>query len=171
MRPPVMARLMANGLLFVGLALGATANAAPAPSVAAGHSPASPAVVAPKAQLKVVELAIETVAGSVLLPSGTVGNVVVTACGKCAPVSLLATSSTQYFVARSQVSMADLRQALAGQPDAEVVVFYDVKTHELTRVRANVSAGTPNAAPLKGAGLSGSARPNTTSDANGSAKR
>jgi hypothetical protein len=95
---------------------------------------------APKGQLKAVELAIEASAESVLLPSDAPGNLIVTACAKCNPVSLLATSRSQYFIGRSQVQLADLRREMAARPGATVVVFYDGKTRELTRV---VASGRP----------------------------
>jgi hypothetical protein len=63
--------------------------------------------------------------------------VTVSACAKCNPVSLLATSRSQYFIGRLQVQLSELRREIAARPAATIVVFYDGKTRELTRVVAS----------------------------------
>jgi hypothetical protein len=91
-----------------------------------------------KVPLKAIEQAIEASAGALVLPADAVGNLVVTACDRCAPVSLLVTARSQYFLKGTQVQLADLRRAIATRPEVDVVVFYDANTHELTRLTASV---------------------------------
>lgn len=134
-----MSRLNA---FVVSLALGAALG-----SPAAGAATDAAASKVPKAPLKAIEQAIEASAGGLLLPADSVGTLVVTACDKCAPVSLLVTSRSRYFLGRTPVQLADLRQAVAGRPGVGIVVFYDANTHELTRLTASVSVSVLSAAP------------------------
>jgi hypothetical protein len=92
------------------------------------------AAVTSYATIKPVELAIETSGETLILPSGSVGTLVVSPCVKCAPLSLIAGARARYFIGRTAVSVEDVRRELASRTRAQVVVFYDAKSHELTRV-------------------------------------
>jgi hypothetical protein len=89
------------------------------------------------------ERAIEATSASLVLPSGPGSMLVVTPCGGCTPMSLLASASTVYFLKRQQVGLAQFRAALAGKSDIYVSVFQSTRTGELTRLVAAVDAPTP----------------------------
>lgn len=83
---------------------------------------------------RIAELAIEVSGNQVLFPSGGIGNVVVTPCEGCRPVALLASSRTQYFSGDQPIRFNDLRTALVRAPAMQLVVLYDARTLELSRV-------------------------------------
>lgn len=89
------------------------------------------------------ERAIEATISGVVLPSGPGSTLVVTPCAGCKPLSLPATASTTYFLKRQQVSLADLKKALAGKTDVYLSVFQSTKTGALTRVVAALDAPAP----------------------------
>jgi hypothetical protein len=153
-------KLVASLVLGAAAPLIATATGAATPLIAAAatvvtapSATAKPSPKAAKVPLKAIEQAIEASAGGLALPADAVGNLVVTACDKCTPVSLLVTTRSQYFLKRTPVQLAELRRAIAGRPEVGVVVFYDANTRELTRLTANVSStvlsSTPSAAGAK----------------------
>lgn len=85
----------------------------------------------------VLEQAVEAAAGSVLLPSGETGMIVVTACEGCAPQSFTTTARTRYLAGRAVVTLRDLRAGLATANHATATVLYDARTREVTRVIVN----------------------------------
>jgi hypothetical protein len=125
-------RTYRTGLLTLCVALATSTAAAVA---------ANPTVAGP--QVHAVELAIEAPADGLILPASAPGNVVVTRCTGCAPVSVLATARSRYFVGKVQVSLDELRRVVSGQPNASVVVLYDGKSRELTRILASAEASGP----------------------------
>ena len=93
-------------------------------------------------QLTPIEQAIEVEAGSVILPSGESGTIVVTQCHGCTPVSLLVTPRSRYFLGDVQISLADMRRELADRPDALLVMLYDERSGELRRLLASARPGS-----------------------------
>lgn len=87
-------------------------------------------------EIRVTELAIETSGGEVLFPDAGLGNVVVTPCSRCRPVALLATSRTAWFAGEQRIRFNDLRTALVRKPSMQLVLFYDSRTLEMSRVLA-----------------------------------
>jgi hypothetical protein len=84
------------------------------------------------------ETAIETRAGSIVLPSKPPSSIAVAPCKGC-PAMLVHTSErAEYFVNRQQVTLEELRRRLAGRPDAFVLVLYDKKTGQLRRLSASI---------------------------------
>ena len=103
--------------LIVALAIAASANAV--------------------AQLKAIELAVETRADSAVLPSGPSSTLVVTPCTGCQQLSLPASDRSRYFVGPEQVSLTELKRRLANRPSAMLVIFYFKDSRELSRVVAS----------------------------------
>ncbi|HNR22071.1 MAG TPA: hypothetical protein PKL49_03490 [Steroidobacteraceae bacterium] len=85
----------------------------------------------------VLEQAVEAEAGSVLLPSGETGMIVVTSCEGCTPQSFVTTGKTRYLADGAPLALRDLRAGLASARHATVTVLYDSRTREVTRVIAN----------------------------------
>jgi hypothetical protein len=85
------------------------------------------------------EIALETEAGAVNLPSTGNGTLVLSACQGCPPQTFLATASTSYLLGEKPVSLAEFRSALTGKPQTFMTVTYSVKTKELTRVTASIN--------------------------------
>lgn len=83
---------------------------------------------------------IEATSGSVVLPSGPGSTLVVTPCVGCAPKSVAATAKTTYFLKEKEVSLLQLKAAVAGKPDVYISVFQSTRTGELTRVVADLDA-------------------------------
>jgi hypothetical protein len=104
----------------------------------AGPSEAQPAAggAAPTATpgMRSVEEAIETSALRIDLPTGGVGTATVRPCRDCAPRSLLAGSSTCYFLGSRAVPFAEAQRALAARPRSFVAVFFSPASGELTRL-------------------------------------
>jgi hypothetical protein len=90
--------------------------------------------VVPPSGIKPIELVVEASGSTVILPSGSVGTLVVTPCVACVPRSFVAGGAARYFIGRTLVSIEDVRRELTVRPQARVGVFFDAKTHELTRV-------------------------------------
>ena len=91
----------------------------------------------------ILEQAVEARASAVVLPSSATGMLVVSRCTSCAPQSFVTSSRTQYFVAQEPVALAALRSGFAVAPGTPVTVFYDTRSHEVTRV---IASGTLSAA-------------------------
>jgi hypothetical protein len=89
------------------------------------------------AEMKAIELAVETHANAALLPSGPASSLVVTPCKGCSPLTLPATANTRYFVGRELVSLEELKRRLAGRPTAMLTVLYLKDSRELSRVIAS----------------------------------
>ena len=85
------------------------------------------------------EQATEASSSTVTLPSGPGSTLVVTPCPGCAPISFRATSTTTYFLRKQKVTLGELKTAIGGHSVA-VTVFSSVKTHELTRIIADIDA-------------------------------
>lgn len=90
------------------------------------------------AQSTFAETAIETRAGSIVLPSKPPSSTAVTPCRGCRPMLVHTSASAQYFVNRQQVTLEEMRRRLAGRPDAFVLVLYDKKTGQLRRLSASI---------------------------------
>lgn len=104
-------------LAFVLLALGASLNAT--------------------AQLKAVELAVETPASTALLPSGPASMLVVTPCTGCKPLSLPASARSRYYIGKEQVTLTELKKQLLNRPSAMLLILYRKDSRELSRVIAS----------------------------------
>lgn len=89
-------------------------------------------------ELRTVNLAVEAPARAVVLPSGQNSSLITAPCGGCAPKSFLATASTAYFVNEQRVSLAELKTAVAGDPQTFLTVLYSLKTGELISVTAAI---------------------------------
>jgi len=79
---------------------------------------------------------IEATSGSVVLPSGASSTLVVTPCGGCPPRSIAATAATTYYLDGQQISLDQLRAALAGKPNVYLSLFQSTRTGELMRIVA-----------------------------------
>jgi hypothetical protein len=134
-RAGVRACRAALAVACLNFVLAVLAQVTPADTPSAGPSGSAPRVHA-------VELAIETQADELLLPGSAPGNVVVTRCtvSGCAPVTLLATDRSRFFLGKSQISLEALRRELAGRPAAGVVVLYDGKSREVMRILTSAPA-------------------------------
>jgi hypothetical protein len=89
------------------------------------------------AQLKAVELAVETRADATVLPSGPASTLVVTPCTGCQQLSLPASERSRYFVGHELVSLTEFKRRLESRPTAMLVVFYLKESHELSRIVAS----------------------------------
>ncbi|MGE3667036.1 MAG: hypothetical protein AB7G51_10505 [Steroidobacteraceae bacterium] len=85
----------------------------------------------------ILEQAIEAQASDIVLPAGAAGTLVVTPCTGCAPRSFVTSPRTRYVVAKESVTLSAMRGGLRAAPGAYVTVFYDARTHEITRVIAS----------------------------------
>lgn len=93
------------------------------------------------------DLALEVVAGSLVLPTGSNGTAVFPPCGGCTPKSFPTTADTVYRIRRTPVSVADLKAAIVGRPDLILTVIYSVQTGELISITADVDVPPPRRAP------------------------
>lgn len=89
------------------------------------------------AQLKAIELAVETRADATVLPSGPSSTLIVTPCSGCKPLSLPASARTRYFVGKEPLSLPEFKRRLAIRPTAMLVVFYLKESKELSRIVAS----------------------------------
>lgn len=102
------------------------------------------AAAAPRSsEMRIVELAVETTRDAVVLPSGPASALVVTPCTGCRPLSLTAAATTHYSIDGSEVSLAELRNWLRQQREADIVIFYARGTRALTRVLATARGSAP----------------------------
>jgi hypothetical protein len=90
------------------------------------------------AAIEIIELAIETTAGAVVLPSEPPSSLVVTPCSGCKPLLVPTSARSQYFIDKEPVQLAELKSRLAGRPEAFILIIYDKKTGELRRLRASL---------------------------------
>jgi hypothetical protein len=89
------------------------------------------------AQLKAIELSVESRADSAVLPSGPSSTLVVTPCPGCKQLSLPASERSRYFVGHELVSLTEFKRRLADRPTAMLVIFYLKDSRELSRVVAS----------------------------------
>lgn len=90
------------------------------------------------AEIRALELAVETTAGAIVLPSAPPSSVALTPCKGCSPMLVRTTERSRYFLNGEAVSLQTLKRALQARPNAFVVVIYDRKTGELRRLRASI---------------------------------
>jgi hypothetical protein len=90
------------------------------------------------AEIRAPELAVETTAGSIVLPSKPPSSIALAPCRGCTPMLVHTTERSLYYLNGQVVGLEELRRALAGHPNAFVVVIYDRKSGELRRLRASV---------------------------------
>ena len=95
--------------------------------------------------LRAIELSVEATAGSLVIPSGANGSLLVTPCSGCAPLALQSDARSQYLLAEKPVAVATWRAAALAKPQSPVVVLYTKEGHRLTRVMAPTlhAAATP----------------------------
>lgn len=88
------------------------------------------------AGMKNIENAYEATAQQVSLPSVATGQLVVTGCSGCKPVTLRVTEATQFLAAGTAVSLAQMRDALRapGAGQRLLTVFYRLDNNVVTRV-------------------------------------
>jgi hypothetical protein len=98
------------------------------------------------ARLETQNLALEVVAGSLVLPTGANSAAVFPPCGGCAPKSFPTRADTVYRLRRTPVTVADLKAAIVSRPDLILTVIYSVKSGELISVTADIDAPTPRRA-------------------------
>lgn len=131
-RPAAAGRRVLRVLLAACLL--ATAAAGPARAQAPAAAPRTPA----PPPMHALEQALETRSGAVILPAGGIGNVVVTPCAGCRPVSMLAGGDTLWLLGERRVGFAELQRALASGPRVPVLVFYQGPGGAVTRLVARV---------------------------------
>lgn len=82
--------------------------------------------------------ALETDTRSVTLPSATDSMMTVATCRSCPVKSLRATAKSAYYLRDQQVTLAQLRSAVAANPGAFLTVIYAVKTGDLVSINASI---------------------------------
>ncbi|MGB8328303.1 MAG: hypothetical protein WCE48_12095 [Steroidobacteraceae bacterium] len=88
-----------------------------------------------------LEEAAEIPSNALTLPVSANGVAIFQPCGRCKLLSARATDKSQYFINKRPVSLEALRAAVAGT-STPVVVFYDERSMELTRIKALVQPAT-----------------------------
>ncbi|GIK34365.1 MAG: hypothetical protein BroJett010_09240 [Gammaproteobacteria bacterium] len=88
------------------------------------------------AGMKNIENAYEVTAQQVSLPAVATGQLVVTSCSGCKPVTLRVTEATQFLAAGTAVSLEQMREALHGPGAGKrlLTVFYRLDNNVVTRV-------------------------------------
>jgi tRNA(Arg) A34 adenosine deaminase TadA len=84
--------------------------------------------------------ALETDGRSVSLPASADGLMTVTPCAQCAMKSMRATSATTYFFREQPTTLAELKNAVAANPDVFLTVRYSLKSGELLSITASMDA-------------------------------
>lgn len=97
--------------------------------------------------LTTVVVASEAPVRNVMFPLSSTSPLMLTPCPDCAPQSHAITAETQFFINRTQVTLAELRSAVEGKPDLMLTVSYSVKTGELVQLTADLPER--NAAPAR----------------------
>jgi hypothetical protein len=82
--------------------------------------------------------ALETDTRSVTLPSATDSMMTVATCSSCPIKSLRATPKSTYYLRDQQVTLTQLRDAVAANPGAFLTVTYSVKTGDLVSINASI---------------------------------
>jgi hypothetical protein len=88
-----------------------------------------------------LEEAAEITSSALTLPVSANGVAIFQPCGRCKLLSARATERSQYFINKRPVSLEALRAAVAGT-STPVIVFYDERSMELTRITASVQPAT-----------------------------
>lgn len=86
-------------------------------------------------------ITVEADAGTVYLPSSTLGTLVMKTCGKCPLKSYPVDESTEYLLFEERprpVTLDELKLAVAGHPDSYVGVTYSSRTGRVVRVLGRV---------------------------------
>jgi hypothetical protein len=86
-------------------------------------------------EIQTVNLVLEAPSGLVILPSDIGGSVTMAPCAGCPPKNFPVTASSKFFLRQNEVTLADLRAAIAGRPDVLLGVAYSIKTGEIVRIR------------------------------------
>ena len=96
-----------------------------------------------------VNEAHEVRGSSLTLPATESGVAVFPTCRECAPKSFSASASTQYFLQRTPVTLADFRAAVLGKPDLALTVKVSVESGALISIAAQVppTAANPRRTP------------------------
>ena len=87
-------------------------------------------------RFETVTMAVEAIAGSVVLPNGPTGSLVMTTCHECPLQSFTTTAATEYFVDGKIATLAAVRAAAAATPGNIMTVSYVVKTGVVTQISA-----------------------------------
>lgn len=82
--------------------------------------------------------ALETDGRSVSLPAGAGGLMTLTPCGRCPMKSLRSTSTTLYSFGKTRTTLAEMKNAVAANPDVFLTVRYVVKSGELLSITASI---------------------------------
>ncbi len=86
-----------------------------------------------------VEQAIESNSSVTILPATAPSTVSVASCFECVPKYLHLESSTQYFIGKHPVTLADLKKAIATSAGVGLYVFFEPKSKVINRVVADAS--------------------------------
>lgn len=98
----------------------------------------SAAAQAAPQSLRALELAVETSTRDIALPTGDAGSISVKPCAGCKPLVLFTGARTRYFLDGRELPVGELRRALAGRTDADLVLLYGRGTSQITRVLATL---------------------------------
>jgi hypothetical protein len=96
------------------------------------------AVAETKNVMTTVVEASETPVKSVMLPLNATSALMVTPCPGCPPKSHATTAQTKYVINKKEVTLEELRAAVANKPDLMLTVSYRVSTGELVKVTADL---------------------------------
>jgi hypothetical protein len=88
--------------------------------------------------LRAIELAVETSTRDIALFVGDAGSINVKPCSGCKTLVLFTGTRTRYFLDGRELPATELRRALAGQSDANLVLLYGRGTSQITRVLATL---------------------------------
>jgi hypothetical protein len=83
--------------------------------------------------------ALESDASAVTLPSATDSMMTVLPCSTCQMRTLRATATSVYYLRDQQVTLTQLRNAVAANPRAFLTVMYSVQTGELISINASIN--------------------------------
>jgi hypothetical protein len=86
---------------------------------------------------RVLEDGREVAASMLSLPQAAEGTVVIQGCTACAKVLLQIGSGTRYYIAKQEVTFADLKIHLLAHPDVAVLVVSPIRQKSITRIRAS----------------------------------
>lgn len=112
---------------LLAVALGLLAAGSVSAQTASRHGPI---------RFETVKMAVEAFAGSVTLPNGTAGSLVMATCHECPLQSFTTTAATEYFVDGKPSTLAEVRAATTAAPGNILTVSYIVKTGVVTQISA-----------------------------------
>lgn len=87
-------------------------------------------------RFETVTMAVEASAGSVVLPNGPTGSLVMATCHECPLQSFTTSAATEYFVDGKSATLAEVRAAATAAPGNIMTVSYIVKTGVVTQISA-----------------------------------